>query len=248
MASKVKLRMNVELLSDKEVNYELFVRGKLNKSETYYRRRRSLKNELENESICPTTITYDTSLTETKDYAGLLESFEALNDIYACEEVCDESNVKKLETLVVHLRDRMSRWIGLEHAEKFSEIRSKLQVVETEILSHYAENPDNNNNANSNDINSNQTNMNTNDIAQIIEQTVNRILEQRLPSRSSGNTPSRNQRNRNMNDDNDFEFRPRDNSSNSDWQNSDIDDFPNDRDQRTRNNNRMSSTRVPNHT
>lgn len=253
MASSVKLRMNVEHLSDQEVNYELFIRNLLNRSETYYRRRRTLKNELDREEASPTIISYDQSYTATKDQSELLVSYQTLKDIYAFEHLCNENNVQRLETLVVHLRDRMSRFNGLEYADTFKEIREKLKSVESEILSYYAKSAFENNivqsnNTPPNSINSTQANMNPSDIANIIERTVNRILDQRLPSQSSGKTPSRNRSNIDINDDVEFRFGPRNSSSNSEWQNSDNEDFPNDRTQSSRFNYRMSSTHVPNRT
>lgn len=183
MASNHKLIMHAECLNHTELNYELKIRDKHQTSDSYVRRQTILRREIISERNAEHLVTYETNYDAQTDEKEVEESYANLREIYEDENKCTNENVRQIETLVVHLTDRIGRIAEGAQKTKLKPISDRLSFLHNEVIQFYTDNGTSVHNSLSNP---NQNQVQANEMAELVERTVNRLLERRFPDQNSG--------------------------------------------------------------
>lgn len=207
--------MHASILGATEINYELGIRNLLKSTDNYNRRRMRLKQALANEVTDPKE--YSVLYALDKEVSEIKESYANLNEIYSADKECTLVNIEYVETLLVHLRDRVERAMCPTTESELKPIRERLLIVYDEVVAFY-------NNLQTVPLNPNpQTQkvshvsapiastptLNTdqnltseqNELIKLIEQTFKRLMPQQSQPSGNPNTPNnRNETNHRLQD------------------------------------------------
>lgn len=204
MSHNYKLVIHAECLSQTELNYELNIRKLLQTSDNYVRRQTILRKRLKNERDQAIQTAYSSVYDEATEVKEIEESFGNLKEIYEIDQQCTNENVRMIESLVVHLDGRIERMNGLNSAAKINPIHAYVKELRDSVIKFYietnvnvssmsAQNQAQNGRTNTVQLD-NHNQLQTNDLVNVIERTVSRLLDQRFPSQQSGNyNPSNNE-------------------------------------------------------
>lgn len=206
MASSYNPRMHVNSLDDKELNYELSIRNIYRTSDNYYRRRQLLKKSLDNEINEPRSVVLQTVYSIEKDMEEITKCYSELTEIYEGEAKCTKTNIDRVETILVHLNDRMMRVNDKDktYEGQIKAMLERLMHVHDEVVQYRLNefermsSKDNHEATHKSAQNGDRQSdkIDQNDLISLIEQTLNRLIDQRMPSQSSGQRGSHPHRNR----------------------------------------------------
>lgn len=131
-------RIHVECLEGNELKYELGIRGLFKSSDNYYRRRQILSKELNKEHNSQDPIAHISTYTVDKDVEEIKHSYDILSEIYTTDRECTSENIKQIETLLVHLNDRILKVKDKQIDPQLKPIRERLMHIHDEVVQFYA--------------------------------------------------------------------------------------------------------------
>lgn len=201
MATNYVPQMIVQLLSNPEVNYELTVRNALTTSDNYERRRDRLSDflnrEVERGERPPIASPFSPEkdrdeILVTYNKVSTLVTYNRLIELYNKDGQCTDANIDQIETLIVHLDDRIKRILDLQisvelkpHAERimnlYTEIRNFRGDDGTEEMGNGGSTPNGTKLKNTKS-QPQVINLNHQQLIELIETSVNNIMNRRFPT------------------------------------------------------------------
>lgn len=295
--SKYVPKIHVKCLNDDELNYELKLRGQFVSTDSYERREKKMIRLLKEEESNPSGGTFTSPYEFEKDSKEIEIVYQRLIDIYDSVGAITSENAREIETLTVHLSERIRRVIDQDQTNHMKQIQERLMNIFGDIASFFANSPPSNSTPNEHNAHGGVVpksqpptssggngNGNSNvmrppngdsssssfvvidreELADIVNQSINRILNARFPTHTPENerhpnnnndanrvhiaNPNENQRNRNhQNRANDSPHNHRNNSFSERWLDEHVSVHSNDSNFSHNNDNfRHSSTRNQN--
>lgn len=204
----------VDCLMDVEIKYELSIRKLFVVSDNKLRRKSKLKTILAVENATDTPLQYKSLLTFEEDFIEAMMVFATIKSVCEEEKPFERVNAKSIESHVAHLMGRLGRMSPPDSHREYVTVNATIKNIFKSLVDYYAglddnqfnilnesvsnEIPDdfpsrtpNNNgtppttNPSSNSDPSNVFPQNNPAFVQMLERTINNILDRRLPSHTS---------------------------------------------------------------
>ncbi|RYX87723.1 hypothetical protein EON73_00745, partial [bacterium] len=198
-------QMYVDCLDDAQVKYELGIRNAFKVSDNKVRRKKKLKSLLGLEAAMDTEIKYKSHLPFENDISEALVIFKIIDTEVDSDQDIALNALKAVETHVVHLIDRLKRMVSPPQSTEVTDMLKDVQKIYDRIAKRYAkltvdvfglleQSVSNDPDTVESEVpptTAPDTQPETEQFQRILEQTINSILDRRLPNLRPGTSSPR---------------------------------------------------------
>lgn len=129
--------IHIDTLERGELNYELATRALFDTKDSYERRKNIPAAQLAKEYESSEPILYDTPYLIEKELPEIKSIYKELCQMYENDGKCTDRNIKRIETITVHLIERIKRIKDTSAKQELEPMQERLMIVYDEIVKFY---------------------------------------------------------------------------------------------------------------